>query len=322
MAGRHLKDLIAAYGEQDDLKFRRAAQAIIQEEESKRHTVLAKDLKKLLSGSTATLVTERSSLPEPPVDRESSLPLARISEGLGYLSDLVLAPRVAAQLESVVHEVQHWPELDAAGVRRRNRVLLYGPPGCGKTTAVKALASELNRPLVTARVEGLMSSYLGESAANITNLFEFANAGHYVLFLDEFDSIGKSREDSTDHGELRRVVNSVLQLVDAYAGPSLIVAATNHPHVLDAAMWRRFNSVIELPLPTPDEARTLLERDLPPGSKEILDPAVQALSGLPHAAIEFFIDAIRRHEILSRDRQSTKDYSAQALEETVSRPWV
>lgn len=321
MAGRHLRDLISAYGERDDLKFRRAAQAIIQEEEGKKHTVLARELRSILAANSSLAVSEHPTLPALPVDRDSSLPLAYATHPDTYLSDLVLAQSPASALAGLLNEVRQWPALDAAGIPRRNRLLLSGPPGCGKTTAVSALAGELGRPLVTARVEGLISSYLGETAANLNTLFEFASSGPYVLFLDEFDSLGKTREDSSDHGELRRVVNAVLQQIDRYTGPSLIVAATNHSNILDSALWRRFDAVVELPLPDQAQIVTLLNRLLPKLSKDNAQKLATELLGLPHAGVEFFANAVRRAAVLDNAKAPSEAHYAAALHSTTSRRW-
>ncbi|MFB9073177.1 AAA family ATPase [Citricoccus parietis] len=239
-----------------------------------------------------------------------------------YLSDLVLDRSVAASLERLAHEVRNWPALDAAGLPRRNRLLLSGPPGCGKTSAVSGIAHELGRPLVTARVEGLISSYLGETAANLSNLFDFASTGSYVLFLDEFDSLGKMRGDTSDHGELRRVVNAVLQQIDTYSGPSLIVAATNHSQILDSALWRRFDSVIELGLPDSRQVSALLGRLLPNNGASLARHYVEELVGLPHAATEYFAVSAKRHALLEgRKRIGDTDINF-ALTETISRRWL
>ena len=322
MAGRHIRDMIAAYGERDDLKFRRAAQAIIQEEEAKRHTVLARELRSLLAANSAATANEAPYIPELPVDRDSSLPLARIERTDRYLDDLVLAPDVASALNQLIKEIRNWPALDAANLPRRNRLLLSGPPGCGKTSAVSAIAHELGRPLVTASIEGLMSSYLGETATNLSNLFTFASTGAYVLFLDEFDSLGKMREDASDHGELRRVVNAVLQQIDSYSGPSLIVAATNHSQILDAALWRRFDAVVELGLPTDDQTAAVVRRLLPKPAFELARALLPRLHGLPHAAGEYFAAAARRHALLAGRKAVAANDLDFAIGETSNRPWL
>lgn len=322
MAGRHLRDMIVAYGQRDDLKFRRAAQAIIQEEEAKKHHVLARELKVSLAASAGVSSGEVALAPEPPLDRDSSLPLAHVEYPKLLLSDLVLKRDVSGSLDQLANEVRNWPTLDAAGLPRRNRLLLSGPPGCGKTSAVSAMAHELGRPLVTARVEGLISSYLGETATNLANLFNFASTGSYVLFLDEFDSLGKMRGDAADHGELRRVVNAILQQIDAYKGPSLIVAATNHSQILDSALWRRFDTVIELGLPDEKQIMALIGRLFPPAGALLARRYAADFVGLPHAATEYFANSAKRHALLANRKTADESDIDFALAETVSRPWL
>jgi AAA+ superfamily predicted ATPase len=323
MAGQQLKDLIAAYRDRDDLLFRRAVQLIIQEEEAKKHVALARELKRLLASNGGPTLYEELPLPEPPRDRDSSLPLAQISAPLRTLSDLVVEPRALDALRSISAEVAHWPDLDAAGIPRRNRFLLYGPPGCGKTTAAAAIAAELGRPLVTARVEGLISSYLGETAANLRSLFDYASSGAYVVLLDEFDSLGKLRDDPADHGELRRIVNAVLQLIDGYRGPSILIAATNHPQVLDSALWRRFDDVIELPLPSATEIAFLLFRSFRGQvDAQRLESAASKLVGLPHAAAESFAHACLRAAVVDGRIHISPEDLSQGLSQTLARRWI
>ncbi|SJN28809.1 AAA family ATPase [Luteococcus japonicus] len=320
MAGRDLKDLIAAYGQRDDLRFRRAAQALIDEQEAKRHTALAGELRSLLAGSTSVAVTEHV-IPEAPVDRDTGAPLARVTSSSLRLRDLILSPSNEIALDELVHEVNHWELLDRHGVERRNRVLLWGPPGCGKTSAAQALAGELGRPLVTVRVDSLVSSLLGESAANLSKVFEMAAQQPCVLFLDEFDSLGTSRQDATDHGELRRLVNVVLQLLEPYVGPSLVVAATNYPDVLDPALWRRFDLILKLDVPNAFELDQLLRRELAGQFDDVVTPAVRALEGLPQAAAHYFAETVRRKSILSKGALG-EDVVRLALDETTARRWT
>jgi SpoVK/Ycf46/Vps4 family AAA+-type ATPase len=323
MAGRHLKELIAAYHDRDDLAFRRATQAIIEEEEAKRHTVLARDLRQLLASGGRSVAVDASPAPEPPRDRDTNVPLVDVSPPSSIsLVDLVFPRSVSERLDRLVEEVAHWPALDAAGVPRRNRILLYGPPGCGKTTVAAAISGELGLPLLTMRIDSVISSYLGETAANLRHLFDYAASVPSVVLLDEFDSLGKLRDDPTDHGELRRVVNATLQLIDTYRGPSLLIAATNSPEILDAAIWRRFDEVIELPLPTREEIERLLRRLLRQGHGPALGRAVDSLVDLPHAAVEYAVNSAKRRAVIAgRPRLSAEDLEA-AVGETVSRPWT
>ena len=118
--------------------------------------------------------------------------------------------------------------LKTYGLRPSDRILFCGPPGCGKTLTAEVIASELGRPFAVVRTDSVVSSFLGETAANLRKVFDFAAATPSVMLFDEFDALGKEREDASEHGELRRVVNAVLQMLDAYDGRSLILAATNH----------------------------------------------------------------------------------------------
>lgn len=294
MAGRHLRELLAAYRDGDDLAFRRAALNLIDAEEANRHVQLAQDLRGLLAADGSHSSNRRRPgvqtprVPEPPVDRESNLPLADVRHSDLRLADLVLTAELHERLADLADEVLQWPMLDAAGVPRRRRLLLHGPPGCGKTSVATALAGDLEWPLVTVRVDSVVSSFLGETASNLRRLFEFADGGAFVVLLDEFDSLGKSRDDPSDHGELRRVVNAVLQFLDRYHGASLIVASTNHEDVLDPALWRRFDEVLRVDLPSVEQIESLLARLLMGRVESSVDLRATAsqLLGLPHAAAE------------------------------------
>jgi SpoVK/Ycf46/Vps4 family AAA+-type ATPase len=323
MAGRHIKDLIAAYRDRDDLLFRRAAQAIIEEEEAKRHTVLAQDLRRLLaSGSSLQMPQFEAPLPEPPKDRDSAMPLADLFLPERHLADLVLDQDLSEVLTDLAEEVSRWPTLDALAVPRRNRILLYGPPGCGKTSIAEALAGELGRVLVTVRVDSVISSYLGETASNLRRVMDFAAAGAYVVLFDEFDSLAKDRDDPADHGELRRVVNAVLQLIDRYRGPSILIAATNHSQVLDDAMWRRFDEVLEASLPNQEQIRYLLSRLLMSRAADLdLDSAVVSLDGMPHAAVEAVVHAALRNAVASGRTKITRTDLASGVTSVTARRW-
>lgn len=327
MAGRHLRALLAAYRDGDDLAFRRAATNLIDAEEANRHVQLARDLRGLLASGQSRggrPGVERAFLPDPPKDRETDLPLADVQASDRHLSDLVLAPGLHERLSDLAAEVGEWPLLDAAGIPRRRRLLLYGPPGCGKTSVAAALAGDLGRPLVTVRVEAVVSSFLGETASNLRRIFDFADGSPYVVLFDEFDSLGKSRDDPADHGELRRVVNAVLQLIDRYDGPSLLVAATNHEQVLDPALWRRFDEVLAVGLPSVGQIESLLSRTLmgrlDPGVD--LPGAASSLHGLPHAAAQRTAQEALRQALRSgRPRVDAQDLRW-ALAVVLDRRWA
>lgn len=326
MAGRHLKALLAAHRDRDDLAFRRAATALIEEEESKRHTVLAGDLRRLMaggSGGNLSVAEFDQPLPEPPKDRDSALPLADLTVSDRRLADLTLDDSLAVALRDLADEVSRWDVLDSLSVPRRNRILLYGPPGCGKTSIAEAMANELGRVLVTVRVESVISSFLGETASNLRRLFEFASSGPYVVLFDEFDSLAKDRDDPSDHGELRRIVNAVLQLIDRYRGPSIIIAATNHSQVLDNAMWRRFDEVLEVGLPTHDQLAGLMSAlMIGKASRKLnVDGPSEQLLGLPHAAAERAIHIATRNAVAQGRTSPTQSDLSTAVQVVVSRRW-
>lgn len=136
--------------------------------------------------------------------------------------------------------------------------MLYGPPGCGKTTVAQLISSITNLPLVTARLDGLVSSLLGSTAKNIRKVFDYASKRECILFLDEFDVIAKLRDDKNELGELKRVVNSLIQNIDEFSEDSILIAATNHHKLLDPAIWRRFNTILALEKPQLEEVNLLL----------------------------------------------------------------
>ncbi len=228
--------MFRAYKEGDELAFRRAAQEIIEEEEAKQHTALARDLRGLLAGGLQTAIAPDVALPAPPKDREGEWPLAEVRHPQRALDDLVLDGRLLDRLKSLIDEYGRWEELDRRGVPRRQRILLHGPPGCGKTSAAEALATEIGLPLVIVRIDAVISSYLGETASNLHRVFDFVNRGSWVLLFDEFDALGKARDDPGEHGEVKRVVTAFLQMLDAFRGSSLLLAATNHEQLLDSAL--------------------------------------------------------------------------------------
>lgn len=324
MAGRHLKEIFRAFHARDELAFRRAAMEIIEEEQAKHHNALARDLQKLLvagggsfdSGSTVIV-------PAPPTDREGEWDLAEVREPHRLLEDLILNKGVCLALENVVEEVRQWPALDAAGLPRRQRLLLQGPPGCGKTTSAEAIAAELGRPLLIVRLDAVVSSYLGETASNLRRIFEYADQAPFVVLFDEFDALGRSRDDASEHGEMKRVVTAFLQMTDRYQGPSLLLAATNHPGLLDEALWRRFDEVLTFGLPTVHQLRQVLRLRLKGVAHSGLeiDRYASALKGRPHAAAEKLVVDARRNALLRDSAVVTAQDVHRALPGITARPW-
>ena len=193
-----------------------------------------------------------------PVDQESRMNIVDIDYN-PRVEDLILSDPVQLKLQDFMDTIQHKKKMDDMGLEFSQSLLLYGYPGCGKTTATSYIASKMQLPLVTARLDTLISSLLGATAKNIHKIFEYAKRQPCVLFLDEFDAIAKARDDQHELGELKRVVNSLLQNIDDYCNDGILIAATNHQELLDSAIWRRFQAVIEMPRPGLSEIKQMME---------------------------------------------------------------
>lgn len=184
-----------------------------------------------------------------PVDAESRFPLLERVQEVEEPS-VVLSDHQSATLREFLSVAKSHAQLEAEGIDSAVSLLIYGPPGCGKSRLARHISSELGLGLYVARLDGLISSYLGSTSKNIRALFAFAATTPCVLFLDEFDAIAKLRDDTQELGELKRVVNSFIQNLDTLGRQSILVAATNHEKLLDVAIWRRFTYRIELRYPT------------------------------------------------------------------------
>lgn len=261
-----LKKLFNSFCNRDDRGFREAADEIVQEERKKHHPVLANELERILRNGANSPVEARplTAFDPPPRDADRRTTLLTIRQPDRYLEDLVLTETVRAGVDRIITEFREWEVLEANGLSPINRVLFCGPSGCGKTATAEAIAAELGLPLLYVRFDSVVSSLLGETAANLRKVFDYALRGQWVMLFDEFDAIGRSRDDATEHGEIKRVVNSYLQIMDNFTGRSLVISATNFEASLDPAVWRRFDEVLRLERPTEDQLKMLIRSRLKP----------------------------------------------------------
>jgi SpoVK/Ycf46/Vps4 family AAA+-type ATPase len=255
-----------ADGSQSDLD--RLAGKIVEGERRTGHNILADQLEAILkqpkprgNGHTPTINGDRT-LKELPLSRRQGESLAALFEAESLEHHMVLPAVAEERFARIEGEFAAKERLGLYGLRPRKTILLYGPPGCGKSLGAKRLAWKTGLPLMKVRFDALLSSYFGESAANLRSIFIAAKEHPCVLLLDECDFIARSRNNARDIGEASRIVNSLLQLMEDYDAPGLLVATTNVESSLDSALFRRFDDVFLVPLPGPEEIQKLLQMTL------------------------------------------------------------
>lgn len=297
----------------DDLAFRRAAEALIAEEEAKKHGVLASQLTDALTRRRPGQYTNIASLTRNDAALAS---LLHEQEPERRITDLVLPAPVRQVSNNLIEEHHRRDLLRSHGVEPRHRILLVGPPGSGKTSLAEAIATELMVTLLTVRYEGLIGSFLGETASRMDTLFSAVRVRPCVLFFDEFDAIAKERGDTHETGEIKRVVSSLLLQVDRLPSHVIVIAATNHPELLDRAVWRRMQLRVELPAPTRAgkiewlnawSARTGVRFGLE------LRTVADRLGAISYAELEEFALDVQRRSILSGPDPDVRSVTQQLL---------
>lgn len=255
-----------------------------------------------VSAAAGVAVAERM-----PVDNESRFDLADERLIRPGEAEVFLSPQLRDEVEEFLQYVEASDRLIADGVGVSSSLLMYGPPGCGKTELAGLIASRLELPLITARIDSLISSFLGSTAKNLRLLFEHAASKPCVLFLDEFDAVAKLRDDQQELGELKRVVVSLLQNIDSVKGETVLLAATNHEHLLDPAIWRRFAYRLKIDLPSTEVRERLFEKFLGRAfPSRAARRFVEASEGLSGSDIRDVCDGARRAAIVSNHLEVTE----------------
>ena len=255
-----LKALLKSHMEGDDDHFFSVAMQVAAHEARLGHGKLAKEMRTMIDEAKGRRGVDSLV----PIGRPSG-ELANLLEA-SYpktrLSDMVLDDALAEQIKRVIREQRHAGRIVEHGLSPRRKLLLTGPPGTGKTLTASMLAGELGLPLFQVRLDGLITKYMGETAAKLRQIFDATSRTRGIYFFDEFDAIGSQRGLTNDVGEIRRVLNSFLQMIEQDRSHSLVVAATNHPGILDPALFRRFDDILHYDLPDMSQIAKLLKTRL------------------------------------------------------------
>ncbi len=304
-----LLDLVEAERRGDRDGFRVLVEAVIAEERVNQHHLLADRLAELISTTGQGMARD---------DRASAIrDLVQEAVPNRRLGDLELAPVPRRVIAELIEEQKRGDLLRSYGIEPRHRLLLSGPPGNGKTSVAEAIASELLLPFYVIRYEGVVSSFLGETAARLDNAFEFARTRRCVLFFDELDTIAKERSDEHETGEIKRVVSTLLLQIDRLPAHVMLVGATNHGELLDRAAWRRFQIRVELKPPSRVQATRFMEKlaerlggDLGFSPRTLADK----LAGASFAELEEFALDVRRRAVLELPDGSLRQIVQERLE--------
>lgn len=283
-----IRELVASFAKRDDERFRTIALDIAAAAAKGGDQALAKTIQDLVDRSRRS-VLPASAVRAVPITRPEGELSALLTASFPriYLGDMVLEPNLRSRIERVLSENRQAESLRAHGLEPRRKILLVGPPGCGKTMTAQAIAGETRLPLLVIQFHTLITRYMGETAAKLHAIFQSMQKTRGVYLFDEFDALGTSRLTGNDVGEARRIVNSFLQLLESDESGSIVVAATNHVEALDHALFRRFDDILTFTLPNRQLAKALIADRLATfGAVQLKWPSVlPATVGLSQAEI-------------------------------------
>lgn len=296
--------IIEAGLQEESMKVYNYSNLLIDNLEKEEDINSANKLRKVIKNSkTFSLkLKDKVTLKNLPVDSESRLALAEAEHYLEKEIFLSVSEDIQYNLEEYIDLINKAEILVGEDIRVYRNMLIYGPPGVGKTQAAKYISAKTGLPLVSVRIDGLISSYLGSTSKNIRMLFDFVSNAPCILFLDEFDAIAKIRDDSQEVGELKRVVNTLLQNIDSISNQVPIIAATNHQHLLDSAVWRRFDYRLSFELPNDKQRLDIIKYLLHWAEVEskVLEILTCMTNGFSGADIKTFLEMIKTNVLLGK----------------------
>jgi len=258
-------EIFEAFVTKNDDAFYKIASEMIDDEEKKKHHLLAEQLRDILkdkSGATNVRLIHNEQITPVPRDNEKGFKLLDVKKFFLDWDDVILAKNTEVILQNIVKELENESLLATYGLKPKRKILFYGPPGTGKTLTARIMSTIIGYPLVYIKFESVISSFLGETASNLRKIFDYIEKGKWVVLFDEFDIIGKQRDDPTEHGEIKRVVNNFMLMLENYEGDSVIIASTNHPHLLDIGVWRRFDEIVFFDLPDKEMRKKIFDKYL------------------------------------------------------------
>lgn len=309
-SAEQLKALLKSHLSGDDSYFYSVAMQVAAHEAKRGHGKLALELRELIDAAKLKSNKNESQNKLVPLNKPTGdlANLFTVSYPRSRLSDMVLDNNIEDSLHRIIKEQRFIGKIKEHGLSPRRKLLLVGPPGTGKTMTASALAGELGVPLFSVRLDSLITKFMGETAAKLRQIFDAIQNVRGIYFFDEFDAIGSQRGQANDVGEIRRVLNSFLQMLENDESNSVIIAATNHPEALDYALFRRFDDMIQYGLPNEEQITSILKSRLAGFKPKRLawkKVAVAAL-GMSYAEVSKAIDESLKDAII-HDKNSVEE---------------
>ena len=313
-----IKALLKSHVTGDDEKFITIAMQVAAHEARQGHNKLAEELKQLIDQAKSKKKNTANvfSLVQPKKELEGIL---ETSFPKLHLADLTFSEKQTDTFKRIIKEYKQQDKLRSHNLEPRRKILLYGPPGTGKTATASALANELKLPLFTIRLDGLITKFMGETASKLRLVFDAIRTTRGLYFFDEFDAIGSDRMSPNDVGEIRRVLNSFLQFLEHDESDSFIVAATNYKNLLDPALFRRFDDVLNYELPSQNQVKTLVKNKLSHFNLSVSETEWEQIEkisdGLSHAEITRACDDAAKWMVLEGKESLSFQNIADMLED-------
>lgn len=320
-SANQLKLLVKNFIARDDRKFLSIVLQIAAHEAKIGHSKLADELRELVEKGKLSLNTENSYprvlSASTAVINHSSSDLFTVSHPTVSLNDVIFSESVKTKIIRFLEENKNSKKIRQYGLVPRRHLLLYGPPGTGKTLTASVVAKELHFPLFTVRMDSLITKYMGETSVKLRSIFDYISHNRGVYLFDEFDSIGSKRTMDNDVGEIRRVLNTFLQLMDEHRSDSLIISATNHKDILDNALYRRFDDVVEYDIPDKNNLLKLIKNKFINFAIIVSDwqEVLNVADGLSYAEVSKCCDDAMKFAIIMNKKKLQQDDFIEILAE-------